>query len=549
VVIIGSGFGGSVSALRLTEKGYRVAVLEAGRRFSDLELPKTSWHLRSFLWAPLIRCFGILRLSLLKDVLILSGAGVGGGSLTYAQVLYEPCAQFYEDPQWVHITDWRQELAPFYDLAKRMLGVTANPMMTPSDEILRDVANEMGVGHTFRMTPVGAYFGESGAEADDPYFGGAGPQRRGCTGCGECMTGCRHNAKNALVKNYLYLAERGGARVCPLTTATAVRQLQDGRYAVETMRTGSLLRRGRRTFIARDVIFSAATLGTLNLMLHMREEGYLPRLSPRLGELTRTNSEAILGARTFRRDVDFTKGVAITSSIFPDEFTHIEPVRYGRGSNVMGALTTALADANLGNRRLTWAREFARDFVPMLRNLVLRHWSEQTIIALVMQARDNSITCYRKRGLLGFRLTSKCGGGEPAPVWIPVGHEAVRRIAKRIGGVALGGWNDVFNIPMTAHLLGGCVIGDSAETGVIDPYHRVYGYPGLHVACGAAVTANPGVNPALTITAMSERAMAFWPNQGDRDQRPPVSASYVALKPTAPRAPLVPAGAPGELRL
>ncbi|MGA8224294.1 MAG: FAD-dependent oxidoreductase [Candidatus Acidiferrales bacterium] len=549
VVIIGSGFGGSVSALRLTEKGYRVAVLEAGRRFSDDALPKNSWHLRSFLWAPAIGCLGILRMSLLKDAFILSGAGVGGGSLGYAQTLYEPNAQFYVDPQWAHITEWRPELAPYFDLAKRMLGVTANSMITQSDEVLRDIANEMGVGHTFRMAEVGVFFGEPGVEAGDPYFGGAGPRRRGCTGCGECLSGCRHNAKNTLVKNYLYLAERGGARVCPLTTVTRVRQMQDGRYAVETVRSGSVVRRGRRTFLARDVIFSAATLGTQKLLLRMRDEGHLPRLSSRLGELTRTNSEAILTARTFRRDVDFSKGVAVSSSIYPDEFTHIEAVRYGRGSNVMGALTTALADADRGPRPLTWAIEYAKNIGSMLRNLVPRHWSEQTIIALVMQARNNSITCYTKRGLFGRHLTTKQGAGEPAPVWIPMAHQAVRRIAKRIRGVAFGCWNDVFNIPMTAHLLGGCVIGDSAETGVIDAYHRVYGHPGLHVVCGAAVTANPGVNPALTITAMSERAMAFWPNKGEADQRPPVTAPYVRLNLIAPRAPLVPAGAPGELRL
>lgn len=549
VVVIGSGFGGSVAALRLTEKGYRVAVLEAGRRFKDDELPKNSWRLKSFLWAPAIGCFGILRMSLLKDAFILSGAGVGGGSLVYAQTLYEPNAPFYTDPQWARITDWRSELAPFFALAKRMLGVAENPVMSPSDEVLRDLGNEMGVGHTFRMTPVGVYFGQSGVEADDPYFGGVGPRRSGCLRCGECMSGCRHNSKNTLEKNYLYLAERGGARVCPLTTVTEVRQLPDGRYAVETRRSGAFPGRGRKTFIAADVVVSAATLGSLNLMLRMRDEGRLPNLSPRLGELTRTNSEAILAARTFRKDVDFTRGVAASSSIFPDEFTHIEPVRYGRGSNLMGALTTMLADADRGPRPLAWLREFVKNPGAGLRNLILKRWSQQTIIALVMQARDNSITCYRKRGLFGSRLTSRLGAGDPAPVWIPVAHDAVRRIARRIRGTAFGCWNDVFNIPLTAHLLGGCVIGDSAETGVIDPYHRVYNYPGLHVLCGAAVTANPGVNPALTITAMSERAAAFWPHKGDPDRRPPLSGPYRRLEPIAPRAPIVPPGAPGEYRL
>ena len=410
VVVIGSGFGGSTAALRLTEKGYRVAVLEAGRRFDETTFPKTSWRLRSFFWAPMLGCFGILRMSLLKNAFILSGAGVGGGSLVYGNTLYEPPSAFYADRQWGHITDWRAELAPFYDQAKRMLGVVTNPTMTPADEVMRAVAHEMGVGDTFRLTPVGVFFGQPGLTVDDPYFGGIGPRRRGCIQCGECMTGCRHGAKNTLLQNYLYLAEHGGAQVHPLTTVTAVRPLADGRYAVDTVRTGGLLaRRERRTFVARDIVFAAGTLGTQKLLHRMRDAGHLPNLSRRLGELTRTNSEAILGARTFRGAVDFTRGVAITSSFYPDESTHIEPVRYGRGSNAMGLLSTMLADADRGPRPLTWAREFARHFVSMLRHLSLRHWSEQTIIALVMQSHDNSITCYTKRGVFGRRLTSKAG--------------------------------------------------------------------------------------------------------------------------------------------
>jgi cholesterol oxidase len=544
VVVIGSGFGGSVSALRLTEKGYSVAVLEAGRRFDEGTLPKTSWHVRSFLWAPRLRCFGIQRISLLKDVLVLSGAGVGGGSLNYANTLYEPLEVFYADPQWGHITDWRSELAPFYDQAKRMLGVTANPTITPADEVMRDVAEEMGVGPTFRPTPVGVWFGEPGVEVADPFFGGAGPARRGCIQCGECMTGCRHGAKNTLLQNYLYLAERAGAVVHPLTTVTCIRPLADGRYAVDTERTGSWLRRHPQTFVARDVVVAAGTLGTQKLLHRMRAEGTLPDLSPRLGELTRTNSEAILGARTFRRDVDFTRGVAITSSFHPSDDTHIEPVRYGRGSNLMGLLTTALADGGRSRRR-AWLREVARHPLEMLRNLSMRRWSEQTIIALVMQTRDNSIRCFWKRG----RLTSTQGHGEPNPTWIPQGHDAVRRIARKIGGFPGGGWNDVFDIPMTAHFLGGAPIGDSPAAGVLDPYHRAYGHPGLHVVDGAAVSANLGVNPSLTITAQAERAMALWPNRGDDDPRPPLGSNYVRLAPVAPRQPVVPAGAPGALRL
>jgi cholesterol oxidase len=549
VVVIGSGFGGSTAALRLTEKGYRVAVLEAGRRFDETTYPKTSWRLRSFLWAPRLGCFGMQRISLLKDVMILSGAGVGGGSLIYANTLYEPKPPFYSDPQWGHITDWRDELAPYYDQAKRMLGVVPYPHLTPSDEVMKAVADEMGAGDTFGPTPVGVFFGQPGVEADDPYFGGVGPARRGCIQCGECMTGCRHGAKNTLLKNYLYLAERAGATVHPMTTVVTVRPLPDGRYAVDTVRTGAWVRKRRRTFVAPQVVFAAGTMGTQRLLHRMRDEGHLGNLSERLGELTRTNSEAILGARAFRDDVDFTKGVAITSSFHPDEHTHIEPVRYGKGSNFMGLLTTALADGGGRSRPLTWLGQVVRHPAMFLRNLSMRRWSEQTIIALVMQTRDNSITCYTKPGIFGRRLTSKQGHGEANPTWLPIGHDAVRRVAGHIDGFAGGGWNDVFNIPMTAHFLGGAVIGDSPDSGVIDAYQRVYGHPGLHVVDGAAISANLGVNPSLTITTQAERAMALWPNQGDPDPRPPLGKPYERTSPIAPRTPAVPTGAPGALRL
>lgn len=547
VVIIGSGFGGSVSALRLTEKGYRVAVLEAGARFQDVDFPKNSWHLRSFLFSPWLRCFGIFRMSLVKNAFILSGAGVGGGSLVYAQTLYVPGAQFYNAEQWGHITDWQSELQPFYDQAKRMLGVTEYQRMTPSDEAMLQLARDMGVEHTFRKTPVGVFFGKPGLEVDDPYFGGVGPRRRGCQETGECMTGCRHNAKNTLVKNYLYLAEKGGALVFPLTTATTVRPIGGSRYAVDTVRTTSVVRRGSRTFVAHNVIFAAGTLGTQKLLHRMRHDAHLPNLSPRLGELTRTNSESILAARTFRRDVDFTQGVAITSSFYPQEDTHIEPVRYGKKSNALGILATAIADGDRGSRIVAWGSEFIRNMGSMCRALILRHWSEQTIIALVMQTRDNSLTCYGKRGFFGWRLTSRQGIGEPNPSWIPIGHRAVRQLAKIIKGVPFGSFQDLFGIPTTAHFLGGCVIGSSAEQGVIDPYHRVYNYPGLHIVDGSAITANPGVNPSLTIAAQAERAMAFWPNRGEPDPRPELGSNYCRLRPIFPRVPIVPAGSPGEL--
>ena len=556
VLVIGSGFGGSVSALRLTEKGYRVGVLEAGRRFDQQTYPKTSWDVRRFLWAPALGCYGIQRINLLEDAVILSAAGVGGGSLVYANTLYEPLAPFYDDPQWSHITDWRTELAPYYDQAKRMLGVTENPITTPSDVVIKEVAEEMGVGDTYHPTPVGVFFGgpeqAPGDEVADPFFGGVGPARNACINCGSCMTGCRHNAKNTLDKNYLFLAEKAGAEVHPLTTVTAVRPLPDGGYAIDTLRTGKSKRRKKNhhTFTARQVIFSAGTYNTQKLLHRMHDSQVLPNLSPRLGLLTRTNSESILGAKSRSTKGDYTRGVAITSSFHPDEHTHIEPVRYGKGSNGMALLQTALTDGGKKHpRALTWLGELARHprqftwFSP-------RRWSEKTIILLVMQTLDNSITVSGKKTRLGgYKLTSKQGHGAPNPTWIPAGNEATRRIAKKINGVPGGTLGEIANIPMTAHFIGGCAIGDSAETGVIDPWQRLYGYEGLHVADGSTISANLGVNPSLTITAQAERAMSFWPNKGEVDQRPPVGSPYRRVRAVAPARPTVPADAPAVLRL
>ena len=561
VIVIGSGFGGSVAALRLTEKGYRVAVLEAGRRFEDADFPRTSWNARRFFWAPKLGCLGIQRIHLLRNVLVLAGAGVGGGSLVYANTLYEPAGAFYRDRQWAHITDWRAELAPYYDLAKRMLGVVRNPTMTPSDEVMKQVASQMGIGHTFVMAPVGVFFGrdgrkEPGVEAGDPYFGGVGPDRRGCLETGECMTGCRHNAKNTLVKNYLFLAERGGVTVVPQTTAVAVRPLRPAGYAVDTVRTGAW-RPGRtaRTFTAEHVVFAAGTWGTQQLLHRMKATGTLPGISARLGVLTRTNSEALGGALTTMRNRakhDFTRGVAITSSIHPDQYTHIEPVRYGRGSNVMGLLSTLMTDGG-GRlpRGVKWLARAARH-PGQLASLYagINHWSERAVIGLTMQALDNSITVKPRRTWSGrIKLTSEQGHGTPNPSWIPVANEVMRRIAASIGGFPLGSVGEIADIPMTAHFLGGCVIGDRASSGVIDPYHRVYGQPGLHVVDGSAISANLGVNPALTITAQAERAMALWPNQGEADPRPALGAAYQRLAPVAPRNPAVPPSAPAALCL
>ena len=561
VLIIGSGFGGSVSALRLTEKGYKVGVLEAGRRFADHEFAKTSWRLREFLWAPRLGCYGIQRIHLLRNVMILAGAGVGGGSLNYANTLYVPPDPFFNDPQWKNITDWRAELMPHYDQAQRMLGVVKNPTFTDADRIMKEVADEMGVGDTFTPTPVGVFFGPDGEKTPgktvpDPYFGGVGPARTGCIECGECMTGCRHGAKNTLVKNYLGLAEKSGAQVFPMTTVTGFDQRPDGVWEIHTVRTGRWARKNTRTFTARQLILAAGTWGTQNLMFKMRDSGRLPKLSDKLGVLTRTNSESIVGAGRLeaRPDLDLTHGVAITSSIHPSPDTHVEPCRYGKGSNAMGLLQTLMTDGPgpEGSDVPRWKQLFINagdDPRGMLRMLSPRRWSERTMISLVMQHLDNSITTYTKKGVLGLRrITSKQGHGEPNPTWIPVGNEVTRRIAEKIDGVAGGTWGELFNIPLTAHFLGGAAIGDSPERGVIDPYQRVYGYPTLHVMDGAAISANLGVNPSLSITAQAERATSLWPNSGEDDQRPAQGQAYRRLEPIAPKNPVVPVDAPGGLR-
>jgi len=547
VLVIGSGFGGSVAALRLTEKGYRVGVLEAGRRFTDSELAVTSWQVRKFLWAPALGCYGIQRIHLLRDVVVLAGAGVGGGSLNYANTLYRPMSAFFRDRQWAHITDWAAELDPHFDQAQRMLGVTTYRGSTPSDEVMRSVAEEMGVGATHHPTPVGVYFGRPGEEADDPYFGGAGPRRTGCTECGSCMTGCRVGAKNTLVKNYLHLAERAGATVHPMTTVRAVRPVADGEWAVGTVRTGPG-RRGPRTFRARRVVLAAGTWGTQELLHRMRGNGTLPALSGQLGELTRTNSESIIGASrsAVDPDRDFSRGVAITSSFHPDEHTHIEPVRYGAGSNLMGLLQTVATDGDSPVPRWRqFLRAAARHPARTVKLLSVRTLSVRKVILLEMQTLDNSITVSRRRG----RLTSRPGHGEPNPTFIPAGHRANLLTAQHIDGTPGGSWGELIDLPLTAHFIGGCVMGTTAADGVIDPYHRVHGYPGLSVVDGSAISANLGVNPALTITAQAERAFALWPNAGESDPRPAPGEPYQPVAPVPPRAPAVPTDAPGALRL
>ncbi|MFF0422974.1 GMC oxidoreductase [Streptomyces sp. NPDC004520] len=574
VLVVGSGFGGSVTALRLTEKGYRVGVLEAGRRFTRATLPKNSWDVKNFLWAPALGLYGLQRIHLLGNVMVLAGAGVGGGSLNYANTLYVPPKPFFDDPQWKDITDWQDELAPYYDQAKRMLGVRLNPTMTPSDVHLKSAAQAMGIGDTFHMAPVGVFFGDGldavggdgvgtakakpGGEVADPYFGGAGPARRACTECGECMTGCRHGAKNTLNENYLYLAEKAGATVHPMTTVVTVTEDSRGGFAVKTLPTDNRRKGKGRTFTARRVVIAGGTYGTQTLLHRMKDSGLLPRISNRLGELTRTNSEGLVGAQTTDRryrkrhgkeKADFTRGVAITSSVHPDENTHIEPVRYGKGSNSMGSLTVLQVPYG-AHRVRNWFLGLLKHPALAVRSLSNWHWSERTIIGLVMQSLDNSLTTYRKPGGLGKGLlTARQGHGAPNPVQIPEATRAATLLAEEINGFAGSNVGELMGTPLTAHFLGGCPIGTDGETGVIDPYHRLFGHPGISVVDGAAVSANLGVNPSLTITAQAERAMSFWPNKGEEDPRPRQGEAYVRLSAIEPKSPAVPSEAFGALRL
>jgi cholesterol oxidase len=526
-IVIGSGFGGSVSALRLAEKGYSVCVLECGSRFEDEDFAETTWQSRRYFWAPKLGMRGILRLTLFKDIFIASGCGVGGGSLGFANTLYRARPAFFEDEQWGAIGNRERELGVHYDTAERMLGVTTYDRIGAADELLRELGEELGVAETFKPTRVGVYLGEPGSvgpgeSGGDPYFGGEGPERFACQRCGSCMVGCRHGAKNTLVKNYLWFAEKLGAEVRPERQVTEVRPIggaEDGSggYEVTSERSGSWLRKRRETLTARGVVVAAGALGTNQLLADCKQNGDLPRLSDRLGYVVRTNTESIQAVTSPDDSRDFASSVAITSSIYPDPDTHIEVVTYGEGADSLSTLYTLMTgDGTRLTRPLMWIGQVLRHPVNFLRTFWPRRWSRRTVILLVMQTLNTAMRLRPRRRLLGrgVRLQTEQDPERPNPTYIPVADKAARWWAQRTGGRATSStFEAIFNIPTTAHILGGAVIGPDAEHGVVDGGNRAYGYENLLVCDGAAVPANPGVNPSLTITALAENAMAEIPSK------------------------------------
>ncbi len=556
VLIVGSGFGGSVAALRAAEKGYRVGVMESGRRWNDEDIPKSQWDLPHFLWMPGAELYGIQRVEYLDDVLVLSGAGVGGGSHVYANTLYVPPKRFFDAKEWASITDWGDELAPHIDQATRMLGVVRYPYMpTDVDRVMQQVGIDIGREETFNQAPVGVYFGTPGVEADDPYFGGVGPRRTGCISCGKCNIGCGRNAKNKLTTNYLYLAEKLGVDVRELNEVYDLAPLDGGGFEVHTRHPGWAQRatdRDHHTYTAEQVIIAAHAYGSAKLLHHMQHKGRLSGLSSELGQRARTNSEQLLAiTRTheeWKRDrekIQFTPGsVSITSGVWPDEATSIEPVYWGVGNDLFAFLTTYHEHGEQKHPTAKWVRKLLEHPSEVLGVSDPRHWAERTVIMLCSQTTDTSIELYWHDDL----LRSRHGSGAAPAVHVPVIEDFVDRMAAKMNGHEAALPFEVINRTASAHFTGGIPIGDSSENGAVDPYQRMFGQPGLHVMDGSVMPANTGVNPSLTITALAERAMSLWPNKGDEDLRPPLGSGYERVDPVMPLRPLVPAGAPAELR-
>jgi len=511
-IVIGSGFGGAVSALRLSEKGYRVAVLEMGKRWRAEDFATTNWNVRKSLWMPRLLCYGIQQISVLKHVLVLHGAGVGGGSLVYANTLLVPPARAFEDPRWPAGVAWADLLAPHYAMASFMLGATPARETFPADQLLREaVDEETGRGSTFTRHTVGVYYGEEAGRTDpDPYFGGEGPPRSGCTLCGGCMTGCRHGAKNTLDRNYLFLAERRGCAIHAETKVTDVRPMEGGGYEIRTVRSTRPLVKRPRVLRARGVVLAAGALGTVDLLLRCKERGSLPRVSERLGDYVRTNSEALLAVTARRGDVDYSRGIAISSGVDADEHTHVEIVRYGKGHDAMALLSTHLTGAGPPwPRWLRWVGNALRHPLDFVRAHWPFGWARRTAILLVMQPLANHMRLELGRRPWGRALTSRLSNGQRPPTYMPLANALAERMARKMDGVPQSGLHEVFlGTSSTAHILGGATMGSSPEEGVCDPQGRVFGYDDLYVADGSLVPANLGVNPALTITALAEHVMS-----------------------------------------
>jgi len=508
-VIIGSGFGGSVSGLRLVEKGYRVLMLEKGRRFAAGDFPRSNWNLPRWLWMPALGFRGIFKMTFLRHVTVLSGVGVGGGSLVYANTLPTPKDEFFSLPSWKHLADWRTELAPHYATALRMLGAVQYPRDTYSDQVLREIAKDMGRPDQIVPARVAVYFGEAGKTVPDPYLGGEGPDRTGCIECGACMTGCRHNAKNTLDKNYLWLAEKRGLRIEADTEVTWVRELPAGGYRIDATSGATWFGKRKRSFTTRNAIFAGGVLGTVPLLLKLKASpAGLPRLSELVGAFVRTNSEALIGVTT-RADRDMSEGIAITSVLHTDEHSHLEPVRYAKGSGFFRLLMAPHVPGESAPVRLARAlAALVRNPIRFLRAYFVDDWAKRTMILLYMRTLEGHLQL--RRGALGLATAVAAG---PAPsAAIPEATELARRVEKKIDGYAGSLLTEtILGTPTTAHILGGACMGANAEEGVIDHRHRVFGYDGLYVIDGSAISANPGVNPALTITALAERAMSFIP--------------------------------------
>lgn len=514
VVIVGSGFGGSVAALRLAEKGYRVLVLEKGRRWEPQHFPRYNWNLPRAFWLPALGFYGIWGLKLLRDVLVLHGVGVGGGSLVYANTLMEPPAAVWEDAGWGPLRERHREILHHYPKVLHMLGAAVNRRLGAADEALRRAAARRGREHTFAPTRVGVFFGEPGAEVPDPYFGGEGPPRVGCTFCGGCMTGCRVGAKNSLDRNYLFLAQKHGAVVQAESEVVGIEPVPQGGYLVRWRRPG--YQRAKGTVVAERVILAAGVLGTVKLLLECKEKGLLPALPPRLGFNVRTNNEALLGVTSRSRE-DLWQGVAIGSVVQMDEHSTMEPVRFAPGNDVLLLLGTLLTDGGPGvPRGLRWLGQILRHPWRFLR--VSKPWGKaaSSVVLLAMQNEPSETRLLLKHPLwrLGkATLGSRAVPGVPrVPSYLPVANQVARELAEELDAIPQSALNEVLlDIPTTAHILGGCVPGEGPESGVVDASLEVFGYPGLFVMDGSVVGANLGVNPSLTIASLAEYAVSLWP--------------------------------------